>query len=94
MSDTNSSELPCFYVDFNEIIGHNLVLLSQTDVKNDRNGNPHTLYEGMPISVYCDDVDCEEDIMYADGYAARNTTTHSNHVKWCCSYNETGIYLK
>jgi hypothetical protein len=94
MSDTNDpGMLPLFYVDFN-IIGHNLILLSQTDVINDRAGNQHTLYEGMPISVYCEDGDGEEDTFYADGYATRNTTTHFKHVKWCCRYNETGIYLK
>lgn len=57
------------YVDYNEMLDHNTVLLSKEDTKIDSKGNIITFYEGMPISVYSDDIsDNEEaDNLIAEG---------------------------
>jgi hypothetical protein len=41
---------PLFYVDFNELMEFDVVLLSQTDIKKDVSGNAFRLVEGLPIA--------------------------------------------
>ena len=57
------------YVDFNEMVDYNTVLLSKDDTKMDSEGNVITFYEGMPVSIYMDDVDGngEVDNLVAEG---------------------------
>jgi hypothetical protein len=50
------TERPLFYVDFNELIELDVVLLSQTDIKEDVHGNGVLLNEGLPIAIYSDDI--------------------------------------
>ena len=50
---------PRLYVDFNEMVAPDLVLLSQTDSKEDSNGNPISLVEGVEVKVFSDDEDAE-----------------------------------
>jgi hypothetical protein len=83
------------YVDFNEMVTGNIVLLSKDDTKIDSDGNIIKFYEGMPISIYSDD---EEngltDNLIADGIATKydlGNNKYWNHVKWCCKIDNNGI---
>ncbi|MDE7423153.1 MAG: hypothetical protein K2N51_05615 [Lachnospiraceae bacterium] len=83
------------YVDFNEMVDNNTVLLSKDDTKIDSKGNQINFYEGMPVSIYMDDVNGngEVDNLIAEGIAIRNDFPISNwqHVKWCCRIDTNGI---
>ena len=83
-------------VDFNEMIDDNLVMLSQTDIKTDSQGNLITLYEGMPISIYEEDIyaNGEIDYLIAEGTVIKhdlNTHPCFPHVKWLCHIDANGI---
>jgi hypothetical protein len=83
---------PRIYVDFNEMLDADLVLLSQDDTKADSSGSDVHLSAGMPVHVYSDDVGPGDPILVADGTVERNTDTGwSAHVKWCCRINAAGI---
>ena len=80
---------PRICVDFNEMIGDNMILLSKEDTKTDSSGNIVSFSEGMPIGIYSDDnldendqIDC----IIADGIAVRTPPEWKcySHVKWCC----------
>ena len=84
------------YVDFNEMVTSNIVLLSKDDAKMDSEGNSITLYDRMPIRVYMDDVSesGETDNLIAEGIAIKYDLSNYPywcHVKWCCEINEKGI---
>lgn len=84
------------YVDFNEMVDCNIVLLSADDTKIDSQGNKITFYEGMPVSIYSDDVDQDgkADNLIAEGTAIRLDLSQYpawKHVKWCCRIDEKGI---
>ena len=83
------------YVDFNEMIEENLVMLSETDIKEDSKGNKVELKEGLKVKLYSDDLcGCNErDNLLADGMVELNT--HGNFgrgPKWNCRINKLGIY--
>jgi len=46
---------PRIYVDFNELLEPDLVLLSKTDVRADSSGAEVALVEGLRVYVYEDD---------------------------------------
>ena len=74
----------------------NIVLLSADDTKMDSQGNEITFYEGMPVSIYSDDVDEDgkADNLVAEGTAIRLDLSQYpawKHVKWCCRIDEKGI---
>lgn len=84
------------YVDFNEMVDYNTVLLSADDTKTDSQGNEVAFYEGMPVSIYTDDVDKDgkTDNLVAEGIAIRLDLSQYpawKHVKWCCRIDEKGI---
>lgn len=84
------------YVDFNEMVDHNTVLLSEDDSKIDSQGNVITFYEGMPVSIYSDDVsdNGQEDNLIADGTATKKNLSKDPYwqkIKWCCQINSDGI---
>lgn len=84
---------PRLYVDFNELIEDNLVLLSQSDYKTDTMGNAIQLYEGRTVFIYMHDTDEDDnpDSLLAEGIVVLNHLP--NHIaKWCCRINERGIY--
>ena len=87
--------VPLLYVDFNERVEHDLVLLCASDTKADPLGRLVTLHEGMPIRVYSDDADIDGtvDNLVATGKVERNpgTTAWAAHVKWCCRIDAHGI---
>ena len=74
------------YVDFNELVDDNIVLLSKSDTKIDSKGNIVTFYEGMPISVYSDDIDenGEIDNLIAEGIARKQNLGGNWQEMWCC----------
>lgn len=86
---------PRLYVDFNEMIEDDLVLLSRTDIKLDSNGNSIELKEGLKVKIYSDDLNScnEKDNLIADGVVELNTHGGwATDVKWNCRINESGIY--
>lgn len=60
---------PTFNVDFNELMELDVALLSQTDLKQDTEGNDIQLAEGLPICILSDDigVDGQPDNLVAEG---------------------------
>jgi hypothetical protein len=75
---------PLLYVDFNELLEPDLVLLSKGDTKADVNGIVIQLCEGLAVSVFMDDVDSEgrRDDLVANGVVERNHDKGwSKHVK-------------
>ncbi|MEM7583776.1 MAG: hypothetical protein AAF560_10385 [Acidobacteriota bacterium] len=85
---------PRLYVDFNEMVDSNLVLLSKGDTKVDAAGNSVALREGLQISIYMDDFDeiGNRDDLVAEGVVERNNHSDwSSHVKWCCRIDDAGV---
>lgn len=86
-------------VDFNELVDDNTVMLSQTDTRTDSHGNIITLYEGMPICIYEEDVyeNGEVDYLIAEGIVIKhdfNAYPFAPHVKWFCRIDFNGIQNK
>src|SRR3712207_599017 len=81
------------YVDFNEMISNDEVLLSRHDSTMDSEGKLITLFEGMPIGVYSDDLDEEgkPDKLIADGVAMRNTSGWMEEVRWLLKIDQRGV---
>jgi hypothetical protein len=85
---------PLLYVDFNELLEPNLVLLSAADVKIALDGEAVLLREGLEVSVYTDDIDefGRPDSLVANGVVELNVATGwGAHVRWCCRIDECGI---
>lgn len=84
------------YVDFNELVDENTVLLSKDDTQMDSDGNIITFYEGMRVSIYSDDLDDngEEDNLIAEGIAVKRDLSDYGrwkNVKWCCCFDKNSI---
>ena len=84
---------PCLYVDYNELLAFDTVMLSQSDTKADYHGTPITLYEGMELIGYQEDEDITgaRDDIIMEGICIHNRTEHSPHVKWLLQSNNKGI---
>ncbi|MEW6762699.1 MAG: hypothetical protein AB1437_17905 [Pseudomonadota bacterium] len=84
-------------VDFNELVGPDLVLLSKTDVVLDSSGAEVLLVEGMPVSIYeyNDYGDGTPEYLLADGIAELNDYSINGEwtraAKWCCRIDGCGI---
>jgi hypothetical protein len=84
---------PVFYVDFNEMLESDLVLLSATDIKVDLDGKSVHLNEGLEITVFMED---ENEQGHPDNLVATGTVEvndglgWSSHVKWCCRIDARG----
>lgn len=83
------------YVDFNEMIENDLVLLAKEDTKLDSAGNEVHLYEGLEVSIYEDDYDQngERDDLVAEGIVVRNPKKKGwgSVAKWCCRISKPGV---
>jgi hypothetical protein len=82
------------YVDFNEMVEPDLVLLSKTDEQVDSSGRPVRLYEGLSVHVYMDDPDehGKPGALVADGLVERSPGTGwTAPAKWCCRIDSKGI---
>ncbi len=87
-------DVPRLYVDFNEMVEGDLVLLSQADEERDSAGNVIRLREGMTVHVFMDDpdVDGSPGALIADGVVERNRTGGwTSAAKWCCRIDSRGI---
>lgn len=76
------------YVDLNEMVTDDIVLLSKDDTKADSMGNIITFYEGLPVSLYSDDASNskETDNLIFEGTAIQydlKSYPGWGHVKWC-----------
>lgn len=90
----SDKSLPRLYVDFNELLAPDLVLLSRHDAKPDVNGEMVHLYEGRIVAIFSDDLDDQgqRDDLVAVGVVERNSDKGwSKHVKWCCRIGPEGI---
>ena len=81
------------YVDFNEMIEDDLVLLSQKDVILNFGGKEVLLFEGLKVDVYTDDRDENDlpDFLIASGIVERNNTGAAPVCKWNCRIDANGI---
>jgi len=85
---------PYFYVDFNEMIDADTVLLSAGDWKVDARGVTVQLHEGMLVSVYMDDLSGNGNVdnLVANGVVTQNTEAGwAANAKWCCRIDTDGI---
>lgn len=86
---------PMLYVDFNEMLESNLVLLSPADEKADVHGEAILLCEGLEVTVCMEDTDNTGNVdnLVANGVVEMNRSTASwaVHVKWCCRLDDGGI---
>ena len=83
------------YVDFNELVKDNIVLLSRDDWKTDSNGERVRLEEGMPISLYSDSA--KDIYLLAEGTVIKYDLSNLGswkHVKWCCRFEINGELSK
>ena len=76
------------YVDLNEMVTDDIVLLSKDDTKVDSMGSIITFFEGMPVSLYSDDASNsgETDNLIFEGTAIKydlKSYPEWRHVKWC-----------
>lgn len=87
---------PRLYVDFNELIDFDLVLLSKFDVKFNSEGSEEVLFEGKQIEVYMDDFDENgvQDNLIASGIVKKNNTGHFPIAKWLCRIDTNVIKNK
>jgi hypothetical protein len=82
------------YVDFNEMVEPDLVLLSWQNTKSDSSGQTVHLREGLEVSIYMDDLDAagKPDKLIATGIVERNPGGNwADHVMWCCRILPPGI---
>lgn len=82
-----------FSVDFNELIEHDLVMLSQADERTDVTGVSVALVQGLQVEVqeenlYADGI---HEVLFAQGVVEANTTGNWLHVKWLCRIDSAGI---
>ncbi len=83
------------YVDFNEMIGDDLVHLSENDIITDSKGTDIELKVGMKVKIYDDDLSScnDKDNLIADGIVEKNNNGGwEQDIKWNCRINKKGIY--
>lgn len=94
LASDNPLDKPRLYVDFNEMVEHDLFLLSAGDAKTDSSGASVLMQEGLPVDIYMDDVDehGRADPLVASGVVeAAAEISWARHVKWCCRINPPGV---
>lgn len=85
---------PRLYVDFNEMLDANLVLLSKCDFKTDSDGQKIWLHDGLKVYLYMEDINDngEKDNLIAEGVVVKNHHEGwGKTAKWCCLINNNGI---
>jgi len=82
-----------FSVDFNELIEHDLVMLSQADERTDVTGVSVALLQGLQVEVQEENLydDGVHEVLFARGVVEANTTGTWLHVKWLCRIDSAGI---
>lgn len=86
-------EKPRIYVDFNEMIDFNIVLLSKDDFKVNSKGDKIKMIEGDKIDIYMDDENDQgqKDNLVASGIIERNNSGIFEVAKWVCRIDQNGI---
>lgn len=87
-------KIPCFCVDFNEMVDSTTVLLSAADTRVDAFGARIELHIGMLVNLYMPDLDKNGNVdnLVASGVVVRNTEAGwAENVKWCCRIDSAGI---
>ena len=87
------------YVDFNEMLDGDTVLLSREDSKPDNEGNIISFAEGKQVAVYMEDYDRNNsrDDLIADGTSELNPYFGSDrrgwgaNVKWILKIDSRGV---
>lgn len=81
------------YIDYNERIDDNLVLLAQGENKSDYFGVQVRLHEGLEVVGYCEDADMDgkRDDLVSGGVCVGNDTEYFRHVKWLLKIDSGGI---
>jgi len=84
---------PRFSVDFNELLERDLIMLSQTDLREDINGSSVLLVEGLLVEVQEENLydDGTHEVLFARGVVEANSTDAWSHVKWCCRFDADGF---
>jgi hypothetical protein len=90
---TSDLDRPRIQVDFNELIEHDLVFLSQSDKRLDSNGDTVILTDGLVVYIYEYNKydDGQEEMFTATGIAELHDKVINKSVKWCCRINSQGI---
>lgn len=85
---TPELDLPRLYVDFNEMVAPDVVLLSRDDEKVDSGGSTIAFTEGLRVHLYMPDADetGATTNLLATGIAERNRETADwcAQVRWRC----------
>ena len=84
---------PKIEVNFNEIIDDFKILLSQSDMIIDSEGNEILLKEGLEIDIFDPDYDEQNnrDDIVANGFVTECVNQLYKQVKWCCKIDKKGI---
>lgn len=84
---------PKIEVNFNEIIDDFKILLSQSDMIIDSEGNEILLKEGLEIDIFEPDYDEQNnrDDIVASGFVTECISPLYKQVKWCCKIDKKGI---
>lgn len=84
---------PKIEVNFNEIIDDFKILLSQSDMIIDSEGNEILLKEGLEIDIFEPDYDEQNnrDDIVASGFVTEYVNPLYKQVKWCCKNDKKGI---
>ncbi|WP_455151176.1 hypothetical protein [Capnocytophaga sp.] len=84
---------PKIEVNFNEIIDDFKILLSQSDMIIDSEGNEILLKEGLEIDIFEPDYDEQNnrDDIVASGFVTECINPPYKQVKWCCKIDKKGI---
>lgn len=84
--------LPRIPVDFNELVGSDLVLLSKTDLVDCDDGSRLMLQPGMCVIAFEHNAyaDGTHEYLYVQGYAEKNDPTingeWTRNAQWCCRF--------
>ena len=84
---------PKIEVNFNEIIDDFKILLSQSDMIIDSEGNEILLKECLEIDIFEPDYDEQNnrDDIVASGFVTECVNPLYKQVKWCCKIDKKGI---
>lgn len=85
--------IPRIRVDFNELVGSDLVLLATSDLVKCEDGREVLIQPGLPVIAFENNqyADGTTEYLYARGLAERNDPTGNGewtrNAKWCCRIN-------
>ena len=85
---------PRFWVDFNDRLADDLVVLSEFDIMTDSSRIEWYLDENAAISVYSRETLADKAglvTLIADGVIIRNTTNQRPEVQFCCKIDARGV---